>query len=395
MVLLVFILILKVYSCARIIQTRHIVFTPVYLSGSVISAFIYLLQQWSVISLNQYFVNISRTGFVMFVILDLFLALFFVIGDINYFISKRSAKTSRPIDHSRRNFIYNFGLYFSLLPFISFLHGMFLGRYNFKLREITLHFEHLPEAFDQFVIVQISDFHAGSFDDRTKLKKGFELIQQANPDLLVFTGDMVNSSSLEAEPYIDDFKLLKATYGKYSILGNHDYYGSYKNNSNDLKSLAGIQDKMGFILLRNEQAVIRKGNTEINLIGVENWGRGPFPKKADLDQSTKHVSNDDFNILLSHDPSHWEDHAKLHPIRFDLTLSGHTHGMQFGIETPLFKWSPVQYVYNKWAGLYTEEQQNLYVNRGFGYLWFAGRIGIWPEVTKITLRRKSNDSAQN
>jgi predicted MPP superfamily phosphohydrolase len=279
------------------------------------------------------------------------------------------------------------------IPFGAILYGMYKGKYNFKVLEYTLHFEDLPEAFDGYKITQISDVHSGSFDDPEKVSYAIDLINAQKSDAILFTGDMVNNQSSEMRPYISTFSKLKANDGLYSVLGNHDY-GDYiswpseaakKQNLEDLKQ---IQKEIGFNLLLNESRYIEKNGERIALVGVENWGAGGFKKAGDLKKAAAAINKNDFKILLSHDPSHWERQVIADDYHYHLTLSGHTHGMQFGIEIPgWFKWSPVKWRYKYWAGIYKEQGQYINVNRGFGYLGFPGRVGIWPEITVITLKR--------
>ena len=295
----------------------------------------------------------------------------------------------------RRRFLSMIGLGIAALPFGALLYGMYKGKYNFKVLKYTLEFDDLPESFDGYRITQISDVHSGSFDNRKKIEYGVDLINRQNSDLLLFTGDMVNNKTEEMLPWAELFSTLKAKDGKYSVLGNHDY-GDYidweteelkKQNLEDLKKL---QKDMGFDLLLNEHRYLKKGADKIALVGVENWGRGGFKKAGDLKKATSNIAKDDFTILMSHDPSHWEDEVLHDDKHFHLTLSGHTHGMQFGIEIPGWvKWSPVKWRYKYWAGVYKELGQFINVNRGFGFLGYPGRVGIWPEITVITLKKKS------
>jgi hypothetical protein len=273
------------------------------------------------------------------------------------------------------------------------LYGITKGKYDFKVKRVRLAFENLPEAFEGFRIVQISDIHSGSFDDREAVLRGIEMTNNEEADLVLFTGDLVNNDSREIIPYLEDFKKLSAPYGVYSVLGNHDY-GDYKQwesveaKQENMELLFDLQDKMGFKLLNNAHAIIKKGGDSIGIYGVENWGNPPFPQRGDLDKALSGSEDCGFKILLSHDPTHWDKKVIYHPIHIDLTLSGHTHGMQFGVEIPGFKWSPIKYIYPQWAGLYKKNRRYLYVNRGFGYLGFPGRVGIWPEITTFELTSK-------
>ncbi|GMN06032.1 metallophosphoesterase [Croceitalea sp. MTPC5] len=295
---------------------------------------------------------------------------------------------------SRRRFLSAIALGIAALPFGALLLGMYKGKYNYKVLRYELEFDDLPEAFDGYQITQISDVHSGSFDDRKKVAYGIELINSQKSDVILFTGDMVNNKAEEMRPWTDLFAQLQAKDGKYSILGNHDY-GDYvswdteqgkKQNLEDLKTM---QKEMGFDLLLDSHRYLTKGNDKIALVGVENWGRGSFKKAGDLNRAKVGISKDDFKILMSHDPSHWEDVVINDDYHFHLTLSGHTHGMQFGIEIPGWvKWSPVKWRYKYWAGIYKELGQYINVNRGFGFIGYPGRVGIWPEISVITLKKK-------
>ncbi|HAE65821.1 MULTISPECIES: metallophosphoesterase [Sphingobacterium] len=270
--------------------------------------------------------------------------------------------------------------------------GLTKGRYFYKVREEVLTFPDLPAAFDGFKITQLSDIHSGSLSDIKRVRKGIELANAQNSDLLLFTGDLVNNKASEMEPWVSDFNRLEAPSGKFSVLGNHDYgdyvqWESMKSKALNLNRLKEIHHEMGFKLLLNESIAIEKQGERISLIGVENWGKGGFHQYGDLAKATLGLEKDTFKILMSHDPSHW-DHVTLdYDQNVHLTLAGHTHGMQFGIELFGLKWSPIQYFYKQWAGLYQKQGKYLYVNRGFGFHGLKGRIGVWPEITVITLRK--------
>ncbi len=297
---------------------------------------------------------------------------------------------------NRRRFISQLALGLAAIPFASFLYGISRGKYNFRVLNYTLHFDDLPEAFDGYKITQISDIHSGSFDNLNKVDYAIDLINSQGADLLLFTGDMVNNKAEEMHPYMDMFKRLQAKDGMFSVLGNHDYGDYIRWESDDAKAknlddLKSIQKEIGFDLLLNDSRIIEKSGERIAVVGVENWGKGGFKKAGDLAKAVESIKSDDFKILLSHDPSHWDAEVVKHDYHFHLTLSGHTHGMQFGIEIPgLFKWSPVKWRYKQWAGIYEHLGQFINVNRGFGYLAFPGRVGIWPEITVIELKRGAN-----
>jgi len=282
-------------------------------------------------------------------------------------------------------------LMISLVPFAAMLYGFIWGKYRFQLEEVDVSFKDLPEVFDGFRILHITDIHSGTWDSVQGVERGIRLIEEQEADMIVFTGDLVNTNKDEINPFIHLFKRLNAPYGKYAILGNHDYYGQPRDRALRKAYYDDFFSKykeMGFDLILNDSREIRKRDDSFQLVGVENWGSGRFfPKKGDLDKATNNIGKDDFTILLSHDPSHWDLKALDHPQHYHLTLSGHTHGMQFGINLPFFKWSPVQYRYKRWMGLYHEAGQYLYVNRGFGILGFPGRVGMSPEVAVIHLRK--------
>ncbi|NNJ89913.1 MAG: metallophosphoesterase [Eudoraea sp.] len=296
---------------------------------------------------------------------------------------------------ARRRFLSIMAMGIAAVPFSALLYGMYRGKYDFRVLKYELEFDDLPSSFEGYQITQISDIHSGSFDNRKKIEYAINLINEQQSDAILFTGDMVNNMAQEMEPWKDLFATLEAKDGKFSILGNHDY-GDYKTdwgtpelkiqNFEDLKK---IQREIGFDLMLNESRYLEKGDDKIALIGVENWGRGGFKKAGDLKKATKDIHKDDFKILMSHDPSHWEDVVIHDDYHYHLTLSGHTHGMQFGIEIPGWvKWSPVKWRYKYWAGIYEEMGQMINVNRGFGFIGYPGRVGIWPEITVITLKKK-------
>ena len=293
---------------------------------------------------------------------------------------------------SRRKIISQIALGLASIPFASLLYGMYRGKYNYKVLSYNLEFEDLPDAFDGFKITQISDIHSGSFDNQTKVQYGVDLVNQQKSDLVLFTGDLVNNRADEIKPWIKIFNKIKAEFGVFSILGNHDYgdYMRWESPAAKRKNMEDLYDahnEMGWDLLLNESRFIEKDGERLAIIGVENWGSG-FKKAGDLNKALNKVSEKDFKILMTHDPSHWEAQVIPHPFKIHLTLSGHTHGMQFGIEIPgIIKWSPAKWRYRQWAGVYGENKQYLNVNRGFGYLAYPGRVGMWPEVSVITLSK--------
>ena len=309
-------------------------------------------------------------------------------GTLNYF-SKGEPKAFLA---DRREFVSKVALALAAIPFSSILYGMARGKYNYQVIRHSLYFEDLPEAFHGFKLTHISDIHSGSFDDAEKIMAGIDLINEQESDIILFTGDLVNNTADEMEPWIGHFSKLKAKYGKYSILGNHDYgeyvqFNSEEEKAQNFQAIKDLHPQIGFNLLLNDSVYVEKENDKIAIVGVENWGTR-FKKAGDLNVASSKINKEDFKILMSHDPSHWDAEIKNHQSNFHLTLSGHTHGMQFGIEIPGIKWSPVQYVYKQWAGIYEELGKYINVNRGFGFLAFPGRVGIWPEITVITLKKK-------
>ena len=313
---------------------------------------------------------------------------------------------------SRSKFLSQSALVIAGLPFVHLLYGALKGKYDFTVHRVKVPIPNLPSAFEGFTITQLSDIHTGSFDNMKAVERGIDLANSQNSDIIFFTGDLVNNRTEELDGYKGIFAKLTAPLGVYSILGNHDY-GDYEQNwsgdeekAQNFQNLLKTHASMGWNLLKNQHQIIEKDGANLALVGVENWGRD-FVKHGDLDlaiatnkvkvqtesaleQGTVAVKDADLRILLSHDPSHWSGQVQAHPLQFDLTLSGHTHGMQFGIEIPglNIKWSPIKWKYPQWAGLYTDEKkQHLYVNRGFGHLGYLGRAGIFPEVTVLELTK--------
>ena len=293
----------------------------------------------------------------------------------------------------RRRFVSNVAMITAALPFGALLYGMFRGKYQYQVLTYTLTFDDLPEAFDGYTIAHISDIHCGSFDDDEKVAYGISLVNEQNADLILFTGDLVNNRADELDRWQGVLGNLTAPDGVYSVLGNHDYgdyvpWASAEEKAVNLNDLKGRQAKMGWQLLLNEHITIKRDDQELKLIGVENWGKGGFKKSGDFQAATLGIDTESFKILMSHDPSHWEHQIKDHPLKVHLTLSGHTHGMQFGVDIPgLIKWSPVQYRYPFWAGIYKRNNKFLNVNRGFGFIGYPGRVGIKPEVSVIQLKK--------
>jgi predicted MPP superfamily phosphohydrolase len=381
------------------IRTRRIILTSYILVSAVVVVMLLLTiskasKPPGMTPYHQWVLSIFLTLLVSKVVFILVLFL----GDIYRLISgltntvRKTPNNNGDYIPSRRKLVSQAAVVLAAIPFTSFLYAMLKGKYDYKVHRHTLYFDDLPEAFDGFTITQLSDVHSGSFDNAEAVQRGIDLAKAQKSDLFVFTGDIVNNIASEIEPYIGHFSQLKAPYGQYSVLGNHDYgdyieWNSPADKEANLEKLKSHHKSLGYRLLLDENLPIEKDGQKIVLIGVQNWGRG-FIQVGDLDKALQGVSKNDFKVLLSHDPTHWEEKVRYHPAHVHLTLSGHTHGAQFGVETDSFRWSPVKYRYLDWAGLANENGRYLYVNRGFGFLAFSGRLGIWPEITVIELKRK-------
>ena len=335
---------------------------------------------------------ITLLGFKLIVISFLFIEdITRIIHSIFNFISPSNESNKFLIQ--RRSFISKMALIIAALPIPFVIHGIYRGRHNYRVLSYELEFNDLPAEFDGYKITHISDIHSGSLQKINKVEYAVDLINKQNSDLVLFTGDFVNNKANELNKWKKIFSKIKAKDGKFSVLGNHDY-GDYVNWKSDqekkenFKNLLNSQKEMGFKLLLNESVNIKSLNQSISLVGVENWGKGGFRKNGDIDKACLGLRKKDFKVVMSHDPSHWDQILLNHQTHFHLTLSGHTHGMQFGIEIPgWIKWSPVKWVYKYWAGIYYEKNQYLNVNRGFGVLGFPGRVGVWPEISVITLKK--------
>ncbi len=343
-----------------------------------------------------YFVSII----VFIYILKLVLIPFLLVDDLQRFIrwsialltdnNKISGTTAVGI--SRYKFLVYAGITISGVLGFNLLYGMIRNPYRYKLHKATIGIKLLPRPFQKFRIVQISDIHTGSFTRQEPIEDAVRRINELEPDLILFTGDLVNNVTTEAIPYKEIFSQMKAKYGVYSVLGNHDYgdyyqWESLEQKQQNMQLLEELQKEMGWKLLRNQHEILEINGHTLAIIGVENWSnKARFPKYGRLDIACEGTQNADVRILMSHDPSHWDGEVLPRYKDIHLTLSGHTHGFQFGIEIPGFKWSPSQYVYKEWAGLYKNGDQFLYVNRGFGFLGYPGRVGILPEITLIELK---------
>ena len=399
--LFIIIAIVEIYSfqAIRTISKSRVVIS-VYLIVSI-SVIIFIFYQFSKFdrSVGQTQMSLFTLGLLLLILIPkIILTLFMFLedvfrifsGTITHFMGDNDSGNFLP---NRRKFISQMALAIAAIPFTSLLYGMTKGKYNYKVIKQTLFFSDLPDDFDGFTITQISDVHSGSFDNPEKIQYAVDLINQHKTDLMLFTGDIVNTHATEMHPWIETFnKIDNHQYGKFAVLGNHDYgeyvtWSSQAAKDENFEAIKKVYGDIGFDLLLNQNKKIKKGSSEIAIVGVENWGKN-FKQAGDLNKASEGLTNEDFKILMSHDPSHWEYEVKNHDKNFQLTLSGHTHGLQFGIEIPgIIRWSPVQYVYKQWAGLYENLGRYIYVNRGFGFHAYPGRVGIWPEITVFELKK--------
>ncbi len=363
----------------------------------VITLLVYLFFLYEVLNFKRTDRDHSRVQlissvFMIFLLPKLFIVFFLLIEDFGRGISFASQSFSAGENHipGRRKFLSILGIGSAALLSGLFLDGIVFGKYRHTVRKVKLKIAGLPNSFKGYKIIQISDVHAGSFFNPGKLQKAIDSINEQKPDLVLFTGDMVNNYANEFEPFVPLFKSIKAIDGKFSILGNHDYgdYGAWESmqeKAQNIPDLIELQKQAGFEMLRNEHRIIDKNGEKFYILGVENWGEKPFPQYGDLDKASAGVPPEAAKILMSHDPTHFDAIVKNHPSNVHLTLSGHTHGMQFGLDLKNVRWSPVQYRYKKWADLYESSGKYLYVNRGFGVIGYPGRVGIDPEITLFEL----------
>lgn len=295
---------------------------------------------------------------------------------------------------TRSDFLIKTGLIIGSIPFFSMLYGMVKWAYDFRIHKVKLNLPDLPVAFDGFKIIHISDIHTGSFMSPEPLSDAIKLVMDQQADLILFTGDLVNNRYDELPMHKHSLRRLKARYGVFSVLGNHDYgdyvkWDSPEEKEKNMADLLKFQRDLGWDVLMDEHRVIAKDGQYLTVIGVQNWSTHlRFPKYGSMEKATENIRYSPVNFLLTHDPSHWEGEILKKYPEIDVTFSGHTHGMQFGIEIPGFKWSPVQYIYKQWAGLYRKGKQYIYVNRGLGFLGYPGRVGILPEITLFEIHRK-------
>ena len=381
-------------------KTRTVIYT-IYWSITILTVIGFLLFVYT----EQNVLGKKVRTYLFAMIIGLFLAkitglVFFLVDDLRRGIQWLSGKlffNNTDMDGmsgdgiTRSTFLSWVGIVAGTTLFGSLVYG-FTNQYKYKIKRVKLSFDNLPAAFKGLKIIHISDIHSGSFMDKNAVAHGVDMIMKEKADLILFTGDLVNDKATEMENYMDVFDKVKAPMGVFSTLGNHDY-GDYVqwpingvSKGQNLLNLQKVHAELGWKLLMNEHVILKKNTDEIALLGIENWSnKARFPKHGRMDLAHAGTEKYPFKILMSHDPSHWDAQVKTTYPDVDLMLSGHTHGMQFGVELPGFKWSPVQYVYPQWAGLYESEKQKLYVNRGFGFIGYPGRVGELPEITVIEL----------
>jgi len=378
-------------------QSKTIVFYSYWAISALTLACLLSIPYITALQTNKIFRN-----YVFAILLGLFFAkligaVFFLVDDFRRLILFviQKIKSSNPEttvlngnEISRSTFISWLGLALGGTLFGTLLWG-FSNKYKYEIRRVVLSFPNFPKAFKGLKVIHISDIHSGSFNDKVAVQRGVDMILREKPDLILFTGDLVNDRHEEMLEYKEIFSRLNAPMGVFSTLGNHDY-GDYMSWPSDLakkqnlESLKQLQKGMGWRLLMNEHVLFERDGEKIALLGIENFGaKGRFPKYGRMQDAYPGTENIPFKILMSHDPSHWDYQVKKEYKDIDLMLSGHTHGMQFGLENPYFKWSPVQWMYKQWAGLYEDGKQKLYVNRGFGFIGYPGRVGIMPEITVL------------
>ncbi|QEC55017.1 metallophosphoesterase [Flavisolibacter ginsenosidimutans] len=381
-------------------RTKGIVSVTYWVVSVLVIVLLFLLPYLNLDNLQK---GLRSTVFAVLVglfILKLFAAIFFLIDDIRrgiqwlwgkiFFQNVEAGGVQSSPEISRSLFLSWLGIAVGGSLFTSLIYG-FTNKYNYKVKRVPLSFPNLPEAFKGLRIVQISDIHSGSFTDTDAVRKGVEKIMALKPDLILFTGDLVNNKYEEMLPYMEVFNKLSAPMGVYSIFGNHDYgdytsWDSAEQKRNNLEKLKDVHAKLGWRLLLDEHVPLQKNGEEIALIGIQNWSAlKNFARYGNLTKAYAGAEKYPFKILMSHDPTHWDAEVRPKFGDIDLTLAGHTHGFQFGVEIPGFRWSPVQYVYRQWAGLYREGKQVIYVNRGYGFIGYPGRVGILPEITLLEL----------
>lgn len=388
------------FARSRAFTRLYWIISAGFIAGVFISIFRHMgLGVRSVFLLGFFLMAIGKVMFLPFILTD-------DIRRLIIWFKKRTQKEEKPArqpgpyDIPRSEFLMKAGLLAGSIPLGGLVYGTISGVYDYQVRHRTLYLPNLPKAFDGIKLGQISDIHSGSFYNKRAVTGGIELLMKEKPDFIFFTGDLVNSRTSEMNGYQDIFNKVKAPLGVYSSLGNHDYgdYAYWQTEQARQKNFQDIIDthkNMGWDLLRNENRRLKVNGEEIGILGVENWGSlSRFPKRGRLDLATKNTDDLPVKLLLSHDPSHWRAQVLDYP-DIDVMFAGHTHGMQFGIQTEQFQWSPIQYIYKEWAGLYREGKQQLYVNVGYGFLGYPGRLGMLPEITIFELKAAADPSLSN
>ena len=397
-VILLFIVLGEVYTCHLIYKftkKRSVVFAYLLLLVTIIAS-LFLYFKGSDQSKGQTAESMHVMALLLlFLLPKILISIPLFVEDMFRFTRWTSNKFiyNKIITNSRSSLLTRIVLIAAGLLTLSIIYGVFVGKYNFKVREENIVFKDLLEGFDGLKVLQISDLHVGSWDNKDAIEKGIEIINQQEYDILLFTGDFVNTLATEADPWIETLQKIKTPkYGKFAVLGNHDYgeYVKWDTEAAKEANFTAIKnniEKSGFQLLLNENVVVKNNSDSIYLLGVENWGLN-FKKAGDLKKTSENVPANAFKIVMTHDPSHWDAEIVNHQPKYQLTLSGHTHGMQFGFDIPsVLEWSPAKYIYPEWGGLYNKGHQYIYVNRGFGFHAYSGRVGIWPEITVLELKK--------
>ncbi|HEY1022271.1 MAG TPA: metallophosphoesterase [Flavisolibacter sp.] len=390
--------ILKLLTSNAAPRTRSTIHITYWILSALVIALLFLLPYLNLDNIRKGLRSTVFSVLIAFFILKLFACVFFLIDDLRRGIQwlwgkifYAGADTGEPQASPRINrsvFLSWLGIAVGGSLFTSLLYG-FTNKYNYNIKRIPVTFPNLPEAFRGMKVVQISDIHSGSLVNKDGVKKGVDMIMALKPDLILFTGDLVNNLAEEIVPLMDVFDKLKAPMGVYSIFGNHDYgdyvrWESPAKRAENIETLKGHHAKMGWRLLWAEHVPLENDGQQIALIGIQNYSAlRNFARYGNLAKAYNGADKYPFKILMTHDPTHWDAEVRPKFPDIDLTLSGHTHGFQFGVEIPGFRWSPVQYVYNQWAGLYREGSQSIYVNRGYGFIGYPGRVGILPEITLL------------
>ena len=365
---------------------------------TILTPIVYPYTEWNKFFRIYFFAAIAILLFskiigVLFLLIDDIIRFFRWIGSYLVKTEATDVVAGSENDHriSRLKFLSYVALGMTAIPFAGFIYGMVKGAFNYTIHRTRVVLPNLPPEFNGFKIVQLSDIHSGSFTSTKHLEDAVKIVLEQNADVIFFTGDLVNNEATEMQPFMNVLNKLNAPHGVFSTLGNHDY-GDYvqwdtpQAKRQNLEDLKDIHKQLGWRLLMNEQVPLTKGDASIALIGVENWGGNlNFPRYGDLKKAHTGTENYPVKLLLSHDPSHWDKQVKPEYSDIDITFSGHTHGFQMGIEVPGLKWSPSKYFYKEWAGLYTDGNQHIYVNRGLGFLGYPGRVGISPEITVMEL----------